>query len=144
MAFLAKNIYPQCECEWQSESRNNIKPDFFVIKPNGFADIVEFKLPYLKTDNVVGRVNRETFSAEINSYISQTRVYRTYFEDPNNRKWVEEKYNLKINYPKRVLVVGRRWDFPSDEWKSILNDYKDIELMTYDDLVDGVVAQFYM
>jgi hypothetical protein len=144
MGFLAKEIFPQLECEWQSENRDNIKPDFFVIRPNGYGDIVEFKLPITKGETIVGKHNRESFSAELNSYISQTRKYRTYFEDPNNRVWVENKYTFKVLYPKRILIFGRRWNFSSEEWKAIINDYKDLEIMTYDDLVDGVVAQFYM
>lgn len=144
MGFLSKEIHPQINCEWQSEERENIIPDFFIVRPNGYADIVEFKLPNLKSKSIVGKTNRETFSAEINSYISQTRVYKEYFEDPNNRKWIEEKHNFKVRYPRRILVIGRRWDFSSDEWKEIIDDYKDIEIITFDDLTDGVVTQFYM
>lgn len=144
MGILSTKICPQLICEWQSEDRNSIQPDFFVVRPNGYADIVEFKLPDLKSKAVVGKSNRETFSAEINAYISQTRVYKEYFEDPNNVKWVQEKHNIKVRYPKRFLVVGRRWDFSSDEWKKIIDDYKDIEILTFDDLTDGVVSQFYM
>lgn len=144
MAFLAKEIHPQLTCEWQSETRNAIKPDFFIVQPNGYANIVEFKLPYLKSNSVTGRENRETFSAEINSYISQTRVYKTYFDDPNNRKWIEDRYGFKVFNPRRILVIGRRWDFKNDDWREIIADYKDIEIMTYEDLVDGVVAQLYL
>ena len=144
MAFLAKEIRPQLICEWQSEIKDAIKPDFFIVQPNGYANIVEFKLPYLKSNSVIGIDNRETFSAEINSYISQTRVYKSYFEDPNNRKWVEKKFGFKVLNPRRILVIGRRWDFKNADWKEIISDYKDIEIMTYEDLVDGVVAQFYL
>ena len=144
MAFLAKEIHPQLTCKWQSETRNAIKPDFFIVQPNGYANIVEFKLPYLKSNSVTGKENRETFSAEINSYISQSRVYKTYFDDPNNRKWIEDNYGFKVFNPRRILVIGRRWDFNNNEWREIIADYKDIEIMTYEDLVDGVVAQFYL
>lgn len=144
MGILSKEVHSQLICEWQSETKNGIQPDFFLVRPNGFADIVEFKLPDLKSKTVVGKSNRETFSAEINSYISQTRVYKEYFNDPNNRKWVEENHNIKVKHPKRILVVGRRWDFSNDDWKDIIDDYKDIEIMTFDDLTDGVVSQFYM
>ena len=48
MGFFSTKIHSQVLCEWQSEQRDTIKPDFFVVKPNGYADIVEFKLPYLK------------------------------------------------------------------------------------------------
>lgn len=143
MKFGAKEIYAELTCEWQSEDRINISPDFFVVQPNGYADIVEFKLPMINKDFVVGGKNRETFSAWLNSYISQTRVYTTYFDDPNNRKWFEEKYGFKVQKPRRWLVVGRRSDFDSDVWREIMSDYRDLEIMTFDDLIDGVVVQFY-
>jgi len=41
------------------------------------------------------------------------------------------------------LVVGRRDDFDSDVWREIVADHQDLEIMTYDDLIDGVVVQFY-
>jgi hypothetical protein len=144
MAFLARSVHYQLSCEWQSEEKNALEPDFFVVHPNGYADIVEFKLPDLKSSTITGRANRETFSAEINSYISQTRVYSAYFDDPNNRKWFEGKYGFKVHHPKRILVVGRRSDFSNEEWREIVADYRDIEIITYDDLVSGITAQFYM
>ncbi len=143
MKFGAKEIYPELTCEWQSTERDDIRPDFFVVQPNGYADIVEFKLPNINKNFIVGSKNRETFSAWLNSYISQTRVYRTYFDDPNNRKWFEDKYGFKVHNPRRWLVVGRRNDFDSDIWREIIADYKDIEILTFDDLIDGVVVQFY-
>jgi len=144
MGLFATKVLAQKTCEWQSVNKPAIKPDFFIVKPNGFADIVEFKLPNLKTVTVVGRQNRETFSAELSSYISQTRVYSHYFEDPNNRNWVEAQYGIKVLYPKRILIVGRRWNFSSDEWRALQAEYRDVEILTYEDLIDGVVAQFYM
>lgn len=143
MAFFAKKIYGQLKCEWQSEDKEAIKPDFFIEKPNGYADIVEFKLPKIKGDTIVGRTNRERFSSEITSFIAQTRVYKIYFEDPNNRSWVQKKYGFKVYNPKRYIVAGRRWDFSSDVWLEIKSDYQDVELITYDDLIDGVISQFY-
>lgn len=143
MAFLAKDIYPQLICRWQNEKRQNIKPDFFVLRADGYADIVEFKLPKLKTKTITGSENREAFSAEINSYIAQTRIYKEYFSDPSNRKWFENEYGFKVLKPRRILVMGRRWDFDNDEWKEIISDYNDVEIMNYDSLIDGVTAQFY-
>jgi hypothetical protein len=143
MRFGAKEIHAEEICEWQSETKPPIKPDFFVVQPNGFADIVEFKLPIVDPV-IVGRENRESVSSQINTYVSQTRTYRNYFEDPNNRKWFESKHDYKIYRPRRYLVIGRRWQFDSDTWRQIVSDYNDLEIVTYDDLVDGVVAQLYM
>ena len=144
MNFRATQVLSELTCHWQSEERNAIRPDFFVVKPDGYADIVEFKLPFVKGNAVVGGCNRETFSAWLNSYISQTRVYSSYFDDPNNRRWFEGEYGFKVHKPRRILVVGRRTDFESEVWREIASDYRDIEIINFDDLVDGVVAQFYM
>ena len=142
MRFSAIAIQDEVMCEWQSENKKSIKPDFLITNTDGYADIVEFKLPSAEL-KLVGKENREAFSAQINSYIAQTRVYSKYFDDPNNRKWVEEKYGIKVYHPKRYLVIGRRWQFDTDTWKEITFDYQNLTILTYDDLVDGVVAQLY-
>lgn len=143
MGFMGTGLHSEILCEWQSENRNNIKPDFFILRANGYADIIEFKLPKIKSNSVVGKTNREHFNSELSTYIAQTRVYATYFDDPNNRKWFEEKYGFKVYKPKRYLVVGRRNDFECDEWIEIKSDYNNLEILTYDDLVDTVISQFY-
>jgi hypothetical protein len=144
MRFGAQDIKAEALCKWQSEDRSDIKPDFFVVNTTGYADIVEFKLPDIGKSLVVGRENRETFGAWLHSYIAQTRVYLQFFDDPNNRTWFEEQYGFKVHKPRRYLVVGRRADFEPELWRSIAADYKDIELLNFDDLVDGVKVQFYM
>lgn len=143
MGFMGLHIHPQYKCEWQSEDKKAIIPDFFVVRANGYADIVEFKLPNIRGKAVVGKDNRKQFNAQINSYIAQTRVYEQYFEDPNNRRWVERNFGFKVYKPKRYLVIGRRTDFDCDEWIEIKSDYTNLEIVTYDDLVDTVVSQFY-
>jgi hypothetical protein len=143
MRFAAREVYPECVCEWQSAARTAIKPDFFVVGADGYANIVEFKLPELSGSAVVGSENRETFSAAINSYVSQTRVYREYFDDPNNRAYVKEKFGFDVYKPRRHLVIGRRWEFSSSEWRAIAADFNDLTIHSYDDLIDGVVMQFY-
>ncbi|CAA0186288.1 Shedu anti-phage system protein SduA domain-containing protein [Acinetobacter baumannii] len=142
MSLGAVEIASERECIWQSEDKPNIRPDFFISKGNR-VDIVEFKLPTLKGNTVVGKDNRESFCATLQSYISQTRVYSSYFDDPNNRQWVKDTYGLDVYKPRRILIVGRRSDFNTNEWREIMADYRDLEIMTFDDLIDGVVAQFY-
>lgn len=143
MRFSAKAVHAELLCEWQGVDRDAIQPDFFVVGSDGFADIVEFKLPGIDEKVVVGSSNRETFSAEINSYIAQTRVYREYFDDPRNRAYVKERYGFEVYKPRRFLVIGRRWHLNNEEWRAIAVEYRDLTLMTYDDLIDGVIVQFY-
>lgn len=144
MAFAGTDLKSQLLCEWQDgENRADLKPDFFSVKANGMAEIIEFKLPRLKGRPVTGKENRETFSAEMNAYIAQTRVYSRYFDDSANRKWFKNKYGFDVYRPRRYIVTGRRSDFSSDEWWKIKADYPDIEIYTYDDLVDTVISLLY-
>lgn len=142
MAFFGQQVNYEKECEWVGDSEKDaIRPDYFITGANGSADIVEFKLPTIKTESaIVGRNNRETFSAELHSYIAQTRVYSEYFEDPRNREHVNERYNINVYKPRRFLVVGRRWMFPTETWRSIESDYPQITIRTYDDIVDTVMG----
>jgi hypothetical protein len=76
--------------------------DFLVERTSGYADILEFNLPFLKGDAVVGITNRERLSAELATYVAQTTVYSGYFEDPNNRTWVEGRYDVNVYHPRRI------------------------------------------
>ena len=144
MALGSVGVLGQRECEWLDGSgRDALKPDFFAIAPNGYADIVEFKLPELKGSLTVGSKNRETFSAELNSYISQTRVYRDYFQDPRHRKHVSDKHGVRVEHPRRILVLGRRWEFSGSDWRTIKAEHPDLTFLTYDDLIDAATAQIY-
>lgn len=138
IAFLARCIFPEKICKWPSNQRKPIKPDFFVEGSNGYSDIVEFKLPTYSGNPIVGIENRKTFSARINSYVSQTRTYREYFEDPRNRKYVLKKHGITVMYPTRYLVIGKRAMFSTNEWKAIENDSQDLRIKTYDDILDSV------
>lgn len=143
MRFGCVDIISQPTLDWQSETRPSIKPDFLLVQTDGYIDICEFKLPRFKSNAVVGLENREAFSSEVHSYVAQTRVYQEYFDDPNNRAWLEEKYQVKAYRPKRYLVAGERSHLRSDDWRKIASDFRDISIINYNDLVDGVVAQFY-
>ncbi len=51
MGFMGTGVHSQVKCEWQSEEKDEIIPDFFfVVRANGYADIVEFKLPKVKKE----------------------------------------------------------------------------------------------
>ncbi|WP_446688773.1 hypothetical protein [Priestia megaterium] len=142
MSFFGDEVHCEKECNWtDDEDRAAIRPDYFISGTNGFSDIVEFKLPKLKTNNIiVGKENRETFSAEIQSYISQTRVYREYFDDPRNQELVKNKHGITVYYPKRFLVIGRRWMFEPKVWRAIENEFSHLTIRTYDDIVDTVMS----
>lgn len=144
MALPAVNVLHQKECKWKTDhSRPSVIPDFFAVRANGYADIVEFKLPKLKGSSVVGTVNRQTLSAEIQSYIAQARTYKEYFQETVHQESVLQKYGIKVQNPKRVLVMGRRWEFTTSEWRNVLSEFPDLTVLSYDDLIDSVAALLY-
>jgi hypothetical protein len=131
MAIPAVLLVAEKKCVWISDpSRKPLKPDFFAVRANGFADIVEFKLPELKGSAVVGKVNRETFSAEVSSCVAQTHFYKEYFSETANRNHVAKKYGIDAHYPKRFLIMGRRWQFDSAVWRSVGSQFPDLTILT--------------
>ena len=66
LAFGADNLNPQIDLEWQYPSgKPNLKPDFMPEKMDGYADVLEFKLPRLKSRAVVGPHVRSHPSFEV-------------------------------------------------------------------------------
>ena len=59
------------------------------------------------------------------------------------RVHIKAKYGFDVYKPRRFLVIGRRWDLNNAEWRAIAADYEGLTVMTYDDLIDRVVVQFY-
>jgi len=143
MRLGAERLIAQPKLRWQSERRDAIQPDFLVVLPGGAVELCEFKLPNVKRKTVVGRANREKFSEEISTYVAQTRAYRDYFEDPNNRRWVKRKYGVNVVKPTRYLVIGSRSDLSHDDWRHIESDYKGLRILSYNDLIDAALAQLY-
>lgn len=92
--------------------------------------------------NLVKRIYQEAPSATVIGIDNMNAYYDVALK--------EFRLNELAKYPtftfvkgKRYLVVGRRNDFECDEWIEIKSDYTDVEIVTYDDLVDTVVSQFY-
>lgn len=143
MHFGATNIYPELLCPLEINFNQSIRPDFFIENPDGYCDIVEFKLPFLHKKIIVGQPNRRRFSSWFSEYIAQTRVYKSYFDDKANRQLTKEIHNINLLNPRRVIVIGRRKNFNIEETRTLLSDHNNLRVMSYDDLIDGVVAQLY-
>jgi hypothetical protein len=145
IAFNAEELYAEKKLEWvNNPDKQAIKPDFFVTQRNGYADIVDFKLPTIKHSTIVGKENRETFNADIHSHVAQIRTYAMYFEESANRSYAENTHGVKARYPKTWLVIGRRSMFDNETWKEIEHAYHNLHIKTYDDLVDSVTSIIYL
>jgi Domain of unknown function (DUF4263) len=111
-------------------------PDF-MLQPLGsnYADILDLKRPDAKL--VTGRKDRRHFAQGVHEAISQVREYREYFERPEYRRAVQERYGLTAYRPSTLIVIGRQPDIVSEEeMKRIAGDVPSfVEVQTYDDVL---------
>lgn len=110
-------------------------PDF-LLQPFGkrFCDVLDLKLP--STQIVVGRRNRERFSATIAEASAQLRQYRDYFEDPHRRDSVLKQYGVTAYRPHLAVVVGRKIEIEDEIlYKQIQDGTSSVEVITYEDLL---------
>lgn len=110
-------------------------PDF-LLQPFGkrFCDVMDLKLP--TTRLVVGKRNRERFSAVIAEASAQLRRYRDYFEDPHRRDSVLEEYGITAYRPRLAVVVGKKVEIDDEIlYKQMQDGISGIELITYEDLL---------
>ncbi|MDY1018794.1 hypothetical protein SOM59_17030 [Pseudomonas coleopterorum] len=144
MNFGALNIYPELSCPRLSVIGESIRPDFFVQKAGENCDIVEFKLPRTPRALVVGRKNQRRFASWFSAYIAQSESYIQHFQDCMHREDVKSRHQITVDFPTVTLVVGRRSDINTYEVRMLLSKHPGVRLISYDELVDGAVAQLYM
>jgi len=143
LAFGVNELNPQILLEWQySTEKNNLQPDFLPIRMDGYADLMEFKLPYLKGNPMVGTPERRHPAFEIDTAISQLDTYEEWCSQQVNINWLEKNKGIKILYPRRFLVIGHSKDF-SKEDRARLRNIRETTVFTYDEFIEMTRFQLY-
>jgi hypothetical protein len=129
-----KNLHSQVVLTDNTE--HEMIPDFFVERiGTNYSDIIDLKKPNEKL--IVGSENRRGFSANLSSALNQLREYRNFFEIPNNRDAFYNRYGFRAYRPKIMVIMGRSRDFYNEiERTQILDEYKHVQVMTYDDILE--------
>lgn len=110
-----------------------INPDLLVKRSDGYYDIYDLKTAALGKKNVTkGGRKRRRFIDYVEEGVAQLVNYEEYFSYPANAEHAKEKYNIKINKPKLVLVVGSWDNSSSEEVSQALRRYQHIEIIDYD------------
>ncbi|MFJ4605769.1 Shedu anti-phage system protein SduA domain-containing protein [Pseudomonas atacamensis] len=144
MNFGAVKIYPELSCPRLSVVGASIRPDFFIQKASEACDIVEFKLPRTGGSLVVGSKNQRRFASWFSAYIAQAESYIKHFQDSLHREDIKQRHRITVDFPTVTLVMGRRSDVNSYEVRMLLSRHPGVRLISYDELIDGAVAQLYM
>ena len=121
------------------DERGPLIPDFMLEPRDGFADVLDLKLPGVNL--VTGRRDRVHPTAHVSEAIAQVREYRAYFEDEAHRQAVRDRYGLKAYRPTVAILIGRDPGQARDpfELRRIWDELpRHVELMTYDQLLRRV------
>jgi len=143
LAFGFHKLHPQKDLIWQDRTNvNNLKPDFMPVDMSGYSNIMDFKLPYLKSKPIVGRTNRNHPSYEIDECIAQLDTYEEFCTQKIHQDWLNDKYNIKIDSPIRYIVMGHSKDF-SPEDRQRIRKSRNTVFFTYDEFIEMTRFQLY-
>lgn len=143
IAFGVHKLNPQVHMEWQYDAgKPNLIPDFLPQRMDGYSDILEFKLPYVKSKPMVGPIERHHPSFEIDSAISQIDMYEEWVSQEVNTRWLEEKKNIKVMHPKKYLIIGHSKEFSAEERRK-LRKIRNTIVFTYDEFIEMARYQIY-
>lgn len=118
--------------------KKSLKPDYLMLRNDGFYDILDLKTSALKKKSIsIGDTSRMRFNAYVSEMISQLVGYERYFKLEKNYKWVLENYDIKIKNPKLIGIVGSFQNFDRYQVDLALEQYKDnIAILSYSDLIN--------
>ena len=143
VAFGFKSLNPQKDLIWQDNSgRKNLRPDFLPESMDGYCNILDFKMPYLKSNAIVGKAERQHPSYEIDEYIAQLDSYEEYCAQNVNKDWLSKTYNIKIEAPQRFIIMGHSKDFTPQE-RQMIRKKRNTVFFTYDEFIEMARFQIY-
>jgi hypothetical protein len=129
-----RQVYPQVYLA--SEDPGTLIPDFILTNPDvQRAAVLELKLPRPKL--VTRQKNRERFAACVMAARTQLLAYRDWFERKGNRDRLKKVVGMEVFRPQLAVVIGSSaWFEPGIDRQKLRSEHPDVEVVTYDDLLD--------
>jgi len=126
-----EKAYPQVILSGEGQP---LIPDF-ILEPldRGLCDVLDLKLPTERL--IVGPDNRQRLSSAVSRGVAQLRSYRDYFEDREHRDIIRKRYGIVAYRPRLSLVIGRSPHVDPLARRRVEDDYRDVEIVTYDALL---------
>ncbi len=131
-----ERLYPQVVLKQEAE--DTLIPDF-ILKPLAGVSygpkVVELKLPGQQVVKATRR--REGLYANIHEAVAQLRSYARFFNEQENREYVQRVLGFTAYRPRLALIVGKEITFADERVKAdILESIQPIELLTFNDLLE--------
>jgi len=140
-----EDLVPQPSLDWQVPSpdpeEHAIQPDLLLRRSDGNWDIWDLKLPLLgRRDVTTGPRNRRRFVHDIEDGIAQLAHYREFFEIPEHRQLLADKYDANLDDPRYGLVVGNYENVDEDKINEAKRRLGSFEMVDYDSVLQLYVA----
>jgi hypothetical protein len=144
-ALGIKRFVPEPYLPWVEKFPPNtdeaINPDLLIEREDGFYDIYDLKTAVLdRTSITKGKRARRRFIDYVNEGIAQLANYEEYFAFPKNQQLAWEKYQVKVNDPKLVLVVGSFENADRDEIDEASRALRNLTIIDYDTLMQLFIS----
>lgn len=114
-----------------SRSEQDIRPDKFLERNDGYCDILDLKRP--DSPILVKKTNRAHASAKLTEAEAQVDTYVTFVKEPKVRNELRKK-GIKVLSSKGLVLMGRTPFNNLEGWEDIKNRLS-ISAFTYDDLI---------
>ncbi|WP_433162613.1 hypothetical protein [Kribbella sp. CA-247076] len=105
-AYDATRLIPRPSLEGPD---GTITPDFILERADGTHIVGDLALPLREP----GKKHRR--SATVRESAAQLATYAGYFDDAENRAFVQTKYGVEVSEPRRLLIVGSHQPVTADD-----------------------------
>ncbi len=115
-----------------------INPDLLIERPDGYFDIVDFKLAGIHKKKLTkASRKRRRFIDYVCEGIAQLSNYEFYFSFEGNQKHALEKFGVKVRNPNLMLVIGNDENYIKQEVEEALRVFKNskLKIVDYDTLI---------
>lgn len=143
LSLGAHQLNPQTRLIWQlPRSTSDLQPDFMPERMDGFSDILEFKLPRLSRNTMVGAESRRHPSSEVEAALAQVDEYEDWCLQDANREWLLRTKGIQVSSPHTYLVIGHSDDFTAED-RQLLRRRRNATIFTYDEFINMARMQLY-
>ncbi|CAH0289527.1 Shedu anti-phage system protein SduA domain-containing protein [Peribacillus frigoritolerans] len=139
-ALSCKQFLYEKELEWVEGNPNLeekfINPDILIEREDGYFNICDLKLPKLDRKNLTkGKHKRRRFVDDVQEGIAQLANYEEYFHFDKNKEFAKSKYNVEVQSPELILIVGNYENLRAEEVREAARSVKsNYRIIDYDTL----------
>lgn len=114
----------------------NINPDLLLERADNKFNICDLKLPKLDKKNLTkGKHKRRRFVDAVQEGIAQLVNYEEYFTFDKNREFAKNRYNVEVEEPELILIVGNYENLNVEEVREASRSLKsNCRIIDYDTL----------